>query len=321
MNREHHSTPRHSAHGVHIVHIAPFLLLAHACFLCTSCSRHEAPRETVACGDGIRTTVVHVPAGISPDARLPLVIALHGLLNNPEGAARQTEFDALADREGFVVAYPDARLTFWNIFDSRRDADDVQFICALIDQMVATHQVDPARVYLTGTSNGGMMVHTVARAVPERFAAIAPAFGSITRAAEHAGPPGVPMPTLVIHGTADRFIRWDGGGSSRIGLPWYASVPETVAFWAQNNGCADAGETEPLPDTDPTDGATASRTVYGGCRDGAEVVLYTVHGGGHNRPGSLTNPNGGYGRVCMDFNATEVTWAFFKTHSRPHTAQ
>ena len=297
------------------------VLLSGMLLLLPACRPEREPRETIQYGGQTRTAMVHVPPKQDPATTLPLVIALHGLLNNPEGAARQTEFDALADREGFVVAYPDARLTFWNIFDSRREADDVRFICALIDQMVATHQVDPARVYLTGTSNGGMMVHTVARAVPERFAAIAPAFGSITRAAEHGGPPGVPMPTLVIHGTSDRIIRWDGGGSSRIGLPWYASVPETVAFWAQNNGCADTGDTVPLPDTDPTDGTTASRTVYGGCRDDAEVVLYTVYGGGHNRPGSLNYPNGGYGRVCMDFNATEVMWAFFKSHSRPHTAR
>jgi polyhydroxybutyrate depolymerase len=296
-------------------------LLALAILPLSACGPEKAPRETIRYGSHCRTALVHVPPKQDNAGPLPLVIALHGILNTPENADKQTAFRELADREGFVVAYPDARMGVWNIFNSRRDADDIRFLSALIDQMVAKYQVDPARVYLTGTSNGGMMVHTVARVMPERFAAIAPAFGPLARSTERAGAPGVPMPTLIIYGTADNILRWGGGGSSGFGLPWYSSVPDMVAFWANNNGCSEVAESTDLPDIDPNDGTTASRTVYGGCTDGAEVVLYTVHGGGHNRPGTLNNPNGGYGAVCMDFNATEVTWAFFKTHWRTQPEQ
>ncbi len=293
------------------------VLVAGSSLLLTACNPARMPRETIHYGNQSRTAVVHVPPNWDSASPLPLVIALHGMLNTPENTEEQTDFAKLADREGFVVAYPDARLGFWNIFTTRKDADDIRFISALVDQLVAAHQVDPTRVYLTGSSNGGMLVHAIARAVPEKFAAIAPVYGSMTRAIERAGPPGLPMPTLIIHGTADYLLRWNGGGSSGFGLPWYTSVPETVAFWTANNGCSGVVETTALPDTDPTDGTTASRTVYGGCSDNAEVVLYTIYGGGHNRPGTLHNPNGGYGRVCMDFNATEVMWAFFRAHPRP----
>lgn len=305
---------RHAVFGAAVTVIA-----LGASVLLMSCGQEKAPRETIPYANGIRTAIIHVPTQTDPQGPVPLVISLHGMLNTPEGSRKQTEFDALADREGFVVAYPDARNSFWNVLTTRRDADDILFITGLIDHMVATHGVDPTRVYLTGTSNGAMMVHAIARAIPERLAAIAPAFGALSRMIERAGAPGVPMPTLIIHGTADYIFRWNGGGSSGFGLPWYASVPETVAFWTVNNGCSEVTETGMLPDTDPTDGTTAGRTVYGGCADGAEVVLYTVFGGGHNRPGSLHNPMGGYGRVCMDFNATEVMWAFFKGHSRAQT--
>jgi len=70
-----------------------------------------------------------------------------------------------------------------------------------------------------------------------------------------------------------------------------------------------------LPDKDPSDGTKVRKEIYGGCRDGVEVVLYAIEGGGHTWPGGLQYlPESIIGRTSRDFNASEVIWQFFEEH-------
>src|SRR5262249_51070220 len=130
-----------------------------------------------------RTYVLHLPRDREPSKPAPLVIAMHGGSGTGEGFPRLTHhgFDDLADRDGWIVVYPDGIGKNWN--DGRKverseaykkNIDDVGFISALIDELTSNHAVDRKRVYATGISNGGFMSQRLARDLSSKIAAIAP---------------------------------------------------------------------------------------------------------------------------------------------------
>ena len=141
-----------------------------------------------------RTAWVHQPAA-GTGAAPPLVVCLHGGFGQGAGMALYSGFDRVADRFGFVVAYPDGHRRSWN--DGRgntpagRDGvDDVAFAAALLDQLSTRLAYDPRRVYVTGISNGAMMAQRLGCELPERIAAIAPVAGGY----RPAWPNGSPLP-------------------------------------------------------------------------------------------------------------------------------
>ncbi len=252
-----------------------------------------------------RTFVLHVPEGLSDPA--PLVLVLHPFTGSGRQMQRVTGLDALADREGFIVAYPNGRQRRWNVgVFGEGGVNDVAFVDALIDHIAAAHPVDPSRVYVTGGSNGGMMAQYYTCVRPERVAAVAPIFGTLPRATGALCPPGPPKPALFIHGTEDPVLPYDGGGEGVL-----MSVEENVAFWTARDGCPGTTVETALPDTDPCDGTTTRRVVYTGCA--ADAELYIVEGGGHTWPGGGPDyPRWIVGRTARDFSASETIWAFFR---------
>jgi polyhydroxybutyrate depolymerase len=134
--------------------------------------------------------------------------------------------------------------------------------------------------------------------------------------------PSRPIPILAIHGTADRFVTFDGTANTGLetltwnsdsreafaGLP-FAPAAETMAKWATANGCA------PKPTETPM--TPAVRIIsYDGCCDGAAVRLYVVEGGGHTWPGSQFSKASEtiLGPTTFDFDADDVIWSFFREH-------
>jgi polyhydroxybutyrate depolymerase len=112
---------------------------------------------------------------------VPLLIALHPFAGSGESMANTTGFDGIADEEGFVVCYPNGVTLLWNGDPTDEtpkqllveDADDVGFIDTLLDRLIVDYPIDPARVYVCGASNGGLMVQRLACELPDRFAAAA----------------------------------------------------------------------------------------------------------------------------------------------------
>jgi len=87
----------------------------------------------------------------------------------------------------------------------------------------------------------------------------------------------------------------------------------TVAAWAKANGCPSTPKVEDLPDR-ADDGATVQRHTYGPGREGSEVVVYRIEGGGHTWPGSRQGLAGMLGPTTRDISANEIIWAFFNRH-------
>ena len=272
-----------------------------------------------------RSYIVHIGAACDLNRPAPLVIVLHGGGGNGAGMVKLTGFNVVSDREGFIVVYPDGIDRHWNdgrgvewYRAHRQDIDDVGFISALTDELSRKLNIDAKRVYATGISNGGMMSYRLGCELSDRIAAIAAVAASLAVNKVKEWSPTRPIPVMIIAGTADPLVPWNGG-YIRYGERIYGtvlSVPETVEFWVEKNGCPARPVVRRLPDLDPTDGTVVRREVYSGCKGGAEVVLYAVEGGGHTWPGGLQYlPERIIGKTSREFSASEVIWQFFKQHS------
>jgi polyhydroxybutyrate depolymerase len=283
--------------------------------------------RTLAWGGRERTYLLHVP----PQAReakhpVPLVLAFHGGGSRARGMEWLSGLDAISDREGFVVAYPDAWEKAWNdgrgaggIAAQREGVDDVGFACAIIDAVAGERAIDPGAVFATGISNGGFFCERLAAERADRIAAIAPVAGGMAARVAETLAPARPVSVLFMNGTKDPLVPYEGGavawglGGRGTTIP----VREAAAAWGRADACKGDPVVEDVPDRDPGDGARATRTTWSGGAEGSEVVLYTIEGGGHTWPGGAQYlPRVVIGGTCRDFQAEEVMWEFFVRHRR-----
>lgn len=279
------------------------------------------PRFKTLTVDGIqRRYLVSVPKG---EQRMPVLLVLHGGGGRARGTSR-AGFSRLSRERGFLVVYPDAIERHWN--DGRQDTeasweggppDDVKFLDALLDQLAKDYPVDSQRIYVTGISNGAMMSHLLALKLSHRIAAIAPIVGGIPLSCAEEFPPEHPVSVLVIQGTEDPLVPYQGGQVMVFGRARgeILSTEKAVSLWSDHNRCKD-GQTESLEDK-VSDRCSVERTVFGGGRQGTEVVLYKIIGGGHTVPGGRQYlPKRVIGEMCDDINAVDVIGEFFSRHSR-----
>jgi len=294
-------------------------LILGACFASPGCA---VPSETcsIKTSDGHeRDYRLFVPDNLPAGPR-PLIVVLHGGGGAGRGMERFSGFDELAEKEGFLVAYPDGHNRNWNdgrssqaLDEQREGVDDGAFIEAMIDEIAARQAVDPQRIYVTGVSNGGFMSHTLGNRFPDRFAAIAPVIGGISPLVEKNFGRGA-VAVLIIQGTEDPLVPYGGGNVAKD----RGELIDTVAaakLWAARNGCtADSGDAD-MPDSDPDDECKPKRRVWSGGE--APVELRTVVGMGHTWPGgSQYLPTAWIGPVCEDFDATKDIWEFFKANPK-----
>lgn len=272
-----------------------------------------------------RIYYVHLPPVYDDSAALPVVFVLHGGGGKAEEMDKFTGFNAVADREGFIVVYPQGLQGHWSdgrtverVIGKYKETDDVGFLAALVDELNKKYKIDQARVYATGISNGAFMSFRLAADRPDVFAAVAGVAGGLSEdlAANH--PPKGPVPVMFINGDADPLVPYNGGEIKVWGLSRGSVRPisEAVRWWSEANGAAAEGVVTQLPNRAPDDGTTAFREEHAGPA-GTDVVLITVNGGGHTWPGGWQYRSERLvGKTSRDFNASDVIWDFFRRHSR-----
>ncbi len=270
-----------------------------------------------------RSYIVHVPAGVSKSA--PVVINLHGGGSNAEQQQKFSGMDAVADREHFIVVYPNGtgseRMRVWNAGTCCGAApleriDDVGFIRAVIDDLSRRIPIDRKRVYATGMSNGAMMSYRIAAEAPDLVAAIAPVSGSMVLMNFHSTHP---VPVMHFHSVDDPRALYFGGlgpafpGTSIRSL--HPPVEERLAKWIGVDGCRTtpsiAKSVKGKPGT-ADEGNTATKLVYAPCSTGANVVLWKLSGSGHVWPGRDIRAPRLLGRATHLVDANEEIWAFFQ---------
>jgi polyhydroxybutyrate depolymerase len=267
-----------------------------------------------------RTYVVHVPAVATPSKAWPVVLAFHGGGTNAETMIRFSGLSEKADQSGFVAVYPNGTgrspraLTFngGNCcgYALRHGVDDVKFVGQLLDDLATVFAVDERRIFATGMSNGAILCYLLADQLADRIAAIAPVAGPMGSASCS---PSRPVPIVHFHGTADEFAPYSGGHGrrSRTAVKFY-SVDHTVGAWVKANGANPRPEVTQLP-LKYVDGTRVTRTHYGGGHGSADVVLYTIHDGGHTWPGRET-PLKSLGKTTLNISANDLMWTFFQRH-------
>lgn len=276
-----------------------------------------ARMHEVLVGKEVRRYLLVTPPGTTGPA--PVVIALHGAMQTPQSFRAYFGLDAAAAAHGFVVAYPEGEGRVWN--DARpaamrlkamlRPGDDVPFLLLLARRLVEEGVADPARIYLTGISNGGFMVQRMACEAAGTFAAFSVIMATAPANAQEDCAPARAVPILFIHGTADSVIAYDGFWTP-VGAT--LSAPASARLFAGLNGCPEPPRERALPDLDRGDGTTVRESVWDGCRDGSRVVLLSVERGGHQPPVRVdTKPDLAtpfLGLRNHDIDSGEEVWRF-----------
>ena len=225
-----------------------------------------------------RSYVLHVPPASPP---VGLVINLHGSGMTGAAQAALTNYNAVADRFGFVVAYPDGVDLSWAdgrgaSIPDRQGVDDVGFLSALIDRLSRDFAIPPGRVFVTGMSAGGFMATRLACDRADLVAAVAPVAGTLGAGVPCA--PSRPVSVLQIHGTGDAVVPFGGGPMVGRGGPSdILSAPALAERWRQADGC-------PGPLVAQAASGPVQRTDAAGCAGGTEVALVRIDGGAHSWP-------------------------------------
>jgi polyhydroxybutyrate depolymerase len=246
-----------------------------------------------------RTYQVHVPAGLDHPAGL--VINLHGAGATGSGQAALTNYNAVADQHGFVVAYPDGIDFSWAdgrgaSIPDRQGVDDVGFLVALVDRLSRDYGISPGRVFATGMSAGAFMATRLACERADVVSAIAPVAGTLGTAFPCA--PSRPVSVMAVHGSADPVVPF--GGGTMLGRGGYSDIvaaPAMAQRWRELNRCPGPGE-DVLAGAG--DGTEVHRFTATGCADGTEVAFVQIDGGGHTWPA----------------DASQASGQFFATHGR-----
>lgn len=263
------------------------------------------PSETPAPGDHElaltwdgeqRTYQVHAPPSYDPARRLPAVVAIHFRGGDPAALRQTTGLDALADRKGFLVVYPNgAPFGALNALICCGSRDDVGYIKAIVNHMIDDWNADPDRIYATGLSIGADMTYRLAVEAPGVFAAIAPVSGGFIgprATTDETFKPSTPVSVITFIGENDQ-----ASDTLLAGLQ----------TWRRRLGCV----------TEASQTIDARRSVHrttSGCADGSEVVAYLIEDMGHSWPGGAAGARLANPRTAIA--ATELMWEFFVDHPR-----
>ncbi len=280
----------------------------------------RSSRETLTYNGLDRSYLVVEPItdGTGP---MGLILALHGgggtarsMCAMPGGLAEP------ARRSGYILVCPEGFDRHWN--DGRdietwqahaRGIDDVGFLTALIEHLTQQYPIDSEAIFASGISNGGQMSYRLACEKSEIIRAIAPVVASMATSLKCI--PNSPVSVVVVNGTEDPLVPYDGGEirALRRGLGSVHPTPRVLQFWAAHNGCDRNADAESLAENDPDDGTRILRYQYQNCAGDSQVILYEVIGGGHTWPGANQYlPQFLIGRLSTEMQASEVIVEFFE---------
>jgi poly(3-hydroxybutyrate) depolymerase len=239
-----------------------------------------------------RSYLLYVPNNVKDSA--PLVISLHGAGGVVAKDSHDPDFNSIADKDGFIVAYPQGlQTTFpglggmqapgWT--STGEENFDTDFLKAVVEDIDSKYTLDRKRLYCCGFSNGGMMTYVMANTCSHIFAAFAAISGYPINEFHLHHTSWRPVPFLHIHGKADDFVK-------------YSLVPNIIDNMVARNGA------NPVPTT-TTKSGKYTKNVYEAGEGGFPVIFYEIDGMGHS---PFTN-NTEVG------SSSQTMWNFFKEYT------
>jgi polyhydroxybutyrate depolymerase len=287
---------------------AALVLMLIALFPAASWAGGSASMGTLDFGGMERSYRLFVPSGYRQGTPTPLVVAMHGGLGTGEIFASQSGFDAVAERHGFLVLYPDGYKRGWNAGTCcgppmKENVDDVGFIAAVVAAVKRQYSVDASRVYGTGFSNGAMLAYRISCEAPDLFVAIAPVSGGLMTTDCKSKQK---VSALHIGGLLDKNIPWAGGTYDDT---YRRSAKELVDLVAARDGC---GKEDKVTES----GEGFECRTMSSCAKGTEVSWCRLDGVGHQWAGGKTYMRWILGPNDDRFQTSERIWTFFSRQRR-----
>jgi poly(hydroxyalkanoate) depolymerase family esterase len=286
-----------------------------------------------------RTYTKYVPTGADGSTDVPLVVMLHGCTQSPDQFKDETQMNAIAEQETFIVVYPDQTTTahynecwqWFNDANTTRGNGELALIKGMVDRVKSNHAIDNKRVYAAGFSAGAAFVpnlvveyadvfaaggihsglmYDVAESESEGSTSMSSCSGSPTpeeegqHAYDRMEQHGItsPIPTIVFHGTDDYTVYPCNGDESAE----QATVTNDLALDDTDDGNVDY--TADATNTGSGSSLSYTQYVYEDDNGTSWVEHYEVEGMGHAwsggaSGGSYTAPGGP--------DASQRIWNFF----------
>ena len=263
---------------------------------------------TIVTSGETRKYLLYVPKTYDRSRPAPLLISLHPAASRPQAEMEISRWNETADEHGFIVVYPAGSGVprIWPM-GTHSLGRDVKYISDLIDKLEAEYNIDPNRIYADGMSNGGGMAFALSCKLSDRIAAVGAVAAAQTLEWEECRDSRA-VPVVAFHGTADKFAPYHGGKSPPA-PDLFPDIRDWTAHVAQRNRCQGGpNETGISP--------SIRRVAYTNCAENADVILYTIEGGGHTWPSGKPLPKWIVGPTTREISACKVMWDFFVQHPR-----
>jgi polyhydroxybutyrate depolymerase len=289
-------------------------------------------RNVAVSGQGIRHYSIYVPpfGDTSPH---PAILSLHGGGGSAMIQASTSLLNKFAQAEKIYVVYLEGTgaIQTFNAGSccgsaQTQNVDDVLYVRTVLDDIETNYNVNPAKIFATGFSNGSMMSHRLACAVADRIAAIAAVSGGSGQFDKalnqyYACNSTRPIPVLHIHAANDRNYPFAGGIGDGISSTNFYPIDSTISDWIGRNNVTAQATVENVTSTTTCYHYSA---VANTSKPSAPVILCKlnpvdvydsvnsiVFGGGHSWPGGVRSPAAKSDVPVTDFNANAYMWNFF----------
>lgn len=306
---------------------------AHSTQLSLRVSGAMQRRTLLVPGQGARSYSVYAPTFDRDIGPFPALLALHGGGGSAMIQAATTTLNEFASTRKFYVVYLEGSGAI-QTFNAgaccgsarAQNVDDVAYVNAVLDDLAANHDVNIAKIFATGFSNGGMMSHRLACSIADRIAGIAAVGGAsgqfdAARNEYYTCNPARPIPVLQIHATNDRNYPFTGGFGDGLSNTNFLGVDATISDWIARNNVTSTAVIENVTATTtcyryatPANVNDASAPVVL-CKldppDVYDAATEIVFGGGHSWPGGVRSPAASSDTPLTEFEANAYLWGFF----------
>jgi len=261
--------------------------------------------QTLTVGGQTRSYVLHVPPGYTGDERVPVVFDFHGLGGNGSQQRNLSGWADVADREGFIMVYPNGSSNAWNVGRccppaADQGVDDVAFVRAVVERLKSEACIDSRRIYASGCSNGGGMSYKLACEAADLIAGVAPVDFDCVVGEQNVPScggcnPARPITEVQFRATGDTLVNYFGGPAPIPQGMDFPGAEQNFADWGEINQCT--GEPTPLE-------SNAACQTFPACAAGVQTTLCTRQGGS----------------LCGNYQALDianVAWAQFENAVLP----
>jgi len=249
-----------------------------------------------------REYLIHIPISYDSIQSVPLILNFHGWTMSASDQMYVSDMRALSDSEQFILVYPQGTKlwgsTHWSVgsWTTGSQANDLDFIDALTDQLANNYNLDEERIYACGYSNGGFFSQELACQLSNKIAAIGTVAANMSIQTVKNCDPSHPVPVITISGTMDNVVQYDGSQPEGT-----ISHNNTLDYWITFNNMDSEPIISDLQDINIPDGSSVTLYQYLNGDNYVEIEHYKIVDGGHDWPGTFGN---------MDIDANTIIWNF-----------